>query len=208
VTRNGDGLDVSVSGEIGVPKPFHIVPIGATEFAVQGDNSLGVALFPGDKRVDPTVHFVTDNQGRALRFVASQNGHVTFDQPRIDKANADRINEVLAARIKAQKPFPGSEKALRLLLSDPDSGAGMGDGLAWVRAHNKASREKFLAELGPVESYTFKGVTKFGSDDYLVKRKNATETVLLVVDEQGILVSALQYDSRSRFAQMDLMPGS
>ena len=208
VTRNGDGLDVSVSGEIGVPKPFHIVPIGATEFAAQGDNPLGVALFPGDKRVDPTVHFVTDNQGRALRFVASQNGHVTFDQPRIDKANADRINEVLAARIKAQKPFPGSEKALRLLLSDPDSGAGMGDGLAWVRAHNKASREKFLAELGPVESYTFKGVTKFGSDDYLVKRKNATETVLLVVDEQGILVSALQYDSHSRFAQMDLMPGS
>jgi bla regulator protein BlaR1 len=208
VTRNGDGLDVSVSGEIGVPKPFHIVPIGTTEFAVQGDNPFGVSQFPGDKRIDPTVHFVTDNQGRALRFVASQNGHVTFDQPRIDKANADRINEVLAARIKAQKPFPGSEKALRLLLSDPDSGAGMGDGLAWVRAHNKASREKFLAELGPVESYTFKGVTKFGSDDYLVKRKNATETVLLVVDEQGILVSALQYDSHNRFAQMDLMPGS
>jgi hypothetical protein len=97
---------------------------------------------------------------------------------------------------------------LQLLLSDPDSGAGMGDGLAWVRAHNKASREKFIAELGPVESYTFKGVTKFGSDDYLVKRKNATETVLLVVDEQGILVSALQYDSHSRFAQMDLIPGS
>ena len=208
VTHSGDGLDVSVSGEIGVPKPFRIVPIGATEFAVQGDNPLGVFLFPGDKRIDPTVHFITDNQGRALRFVATQNGRVTFDQPRIDKAAADRINEVLAAHIKAQKPFPGSEKALRLLLSDPDSGAGMSDGLAWVRAHNKASREKFLAELGPVESYTFKGVTKFGSDDYLVKRKNATETVLLVVDEQGILVSALQYDSRSRFAQMDLVPGS
>jgi beta-lactamase regulating signal transducer with metallopeptidase domain len=208
VTRADRGLTVSVSGAIGVPNPFHIVPIGETRFAVEGDNSLGVSLFPGDKRAEPTVQFITDSHGRALRLVAYQNGRVILDQPRIDKAAADRINAALADRIKAQKPFPTSEKALQLFLSDPDSSAGMGDSLAWVRAHNKDAREKFLAELGPVESYTFKGVTKFGSDDYLVKRKRGTETVLLMLDEHGTLVSALQFDSRSRFAQMDLIPAT
>lgn len=149
--------------------------------------------FPGEKPLDATVHFITDANGHALRLVANQNGRVILDQPRIDKTAADRISDALAARIKAQKPFPGSEKALQLFLSDPGSGAGMSDGLARVRAHNKASREKFLAELGPVESYTFTGVTKFGSDRYLVKRQHDTETVLLVVDEDGTLASAFQY---------------
>ena len=207
VTRAGNGLQVSVSGEIGIPKPFHIVPIGKADFAVQGENPLGVNLLPGEKIIAPTVHFVMDSHGRALRLVANQNGRVILDQPRIGHAAADRINDALANRIKAQKPFPGSEKALRLFLSDPDSGTGMSDGLAWVRTHNKTARETFLAALGPVESFTFKGVTKFGSDDYLVKRQHGTETVLLVVDAQGTLVSALQYDSHSRFALMDLLPG-
>lgn len=62
-----------------------------------------------------------------------------------------------------------------------------------MRAHNKASRERFLAELGPVESHTFAGVTKFGSDRYLVKRQHAMETVLIVVDPDGTLATALQY---------------
>jgi bla regulator protein blaR1 len=193
VTRAGNGLTVSVSGEIGIPNSFRIAPLGETRFAVEGENPLNVMLYPGQKRVDATVHFITDAHGRALRMVAEQNGRVIFDQPRIDKVAADRISDALAARIKAQKPFPGSEKALRLFLSDPDSGAGMGDSLAWVRVHNKASREKFLAALGPVESYTYTGVTKFGSDSYLVKRQHDSETVLLVLDEQGTLVSAFQY---------------
>lgn len=208
VTRAGHELTVSVSGAIGVPNPFHIVPTGEARFAVEGENPLGVSLFPGDKPAEPTVQFITGSHGRALRLVAYQNGRVILDQPRIDKAVADRINDALAARIKALKPFPTSEKALQLFLSDPDSSAGMGDSLAWVRAHNKDAREKFLAELGPVESYTFKGVTKFGSDDYLVKHKHGMETVLLMLDEHGILVSALQFDSRSRFAQMDLIPAT
>ncbi|HUB91378.1 MAG TPA: M56 family metallopeptidase [Dyella sp.] len=193
VTRAGNGLTVSVSGQIGVPKPFHIVPLGKSRFAVQGINPLNETRFAGQQSIDVTVHFVTGANGRALRLIAEQNGRVILDQPRVDKVAADRISDALATRIKAQKPFPGSEKALRLFLSDPGGGAGMSDGLAWVRAHNKASREKFLAELGPVESYAFTGVTKFGSDSYLVKRQHGTETVLLVVDEDGTLASAFQY---------------
>jgi bla regulator protein blaR1 len=193
VTREGNGLNVSVSGQLGIPKPFHVVPIGENQFASAGMNPLGVSLGTGQQDTDAIMHFVTDDHGNVVRLVANQNGRVALDQPRIAKPAADRISDALAARIKAQKPFPGSEKALQLWLSDPDSGAGMSESLAWVRTHNKASREKYLAELGPVESYTFLGVNKFGYDSYLVKHRNGTETAYLVVDEQGILVSAARY---------------
>lgn len=191
VTREGNGLNVAISGQIAAREPFHIVPLGDNRFAVKG--------------IDATMRFITDANGHVLRLTSKQNGRDVLDEPRVDEATADRINDALAARIKAQKPFPGSEKALRLFLSDPDSGAGMSDSLAWMRTHNKEAREKFLAELGPVESYAFKGVTKFGSDDYLIKRAHGTETVLLMLDEQGTIVSALQFDSHSPFASTDLM---
>jgi len=182
VTRAGNGLTVSISGQIAAPEPFHIVPTGKTRFAVDGKDGA-------------SVHFVTDPHGHALRLVATQNGRVVLDRPRIDKAAADRINDALAARIKAQKPFPGSEKALQLLLSDPDSGAGMSPDLALVRKQQKASREKYLAEIGRVESYTFTGVSKFGSDTYLVKRKHGEERILLVVDADGTLATAVRFSS-------------
>lgn len=182
VTRAGNGLTVSISGQIAAPKPFHIVPISETRFAVEG-------------RDGASVHFVIDANGYASRLVATQNGRVVLDQPRIDKVTADQIDKSLADRIKAQKPFPGSGKALRLLLSDPDSGAGMSPALAWARNKQKASREKYLAEIGPVESYTFKGVSKFGSDTYLVKRKHGEETIMLVVDKKGTLVTAVRFSS-------------
>ncbi|GLQ99428.1 M56 family metallopeptidase [Dyella mobilis] len=181
VTRAGDGLTVRISGQIAAPKPFHLTPSGKALFAVKDG--------PGPA----TVHFVMDADGRASRLIASQNGRDVLDVTRIDATTAERINAALAARIKAQKPFPGSEKALQLFLSDPVSGAGMSDDLARIRAEQRASREKFLAELGPVESYTFTGVTKFGQDSYLVKRQHGTETVLMVIDANETLVSALQY---------------
>jgi beta-lactamase regulating signal transducer with metallopeptidase domain len=183
VTRAGNGLAVSVSGQMAAPQPYHLVPLGKTRFAIQG--------------MDATVHFVTDAHGYASRLVATRNkdGREFLDRPRTDKATADRINAALAARVKAQKPFPGSEKALQLFLSDPDGGAGMSNDLAWARNRQKASREKYLAEIGPVESYAFKGVSKFGQDTYLVKRQHGTETVYLVVDPDGTLATAVRFSS-------------
>lgn len=179
VTRANNGLTVSISGQIAAPKPFHIVPLGETRFAVEG--------------MDATVRFITDAAGHPLRLVAQQNGRDVLDALRIDKTAADRINAALAARIKAQKPFAGSERALRLLLSDPDSGAGMSADLARIRTEKRAAREKYLADLGPIESYGFTGVSKFGSDTYLVKHRQGTETVLLVLDTEGTLATAFRH---------------
>lgn len=179
VTRDGGGLTVRISGQIAAPKPFHIMPRSPTRFAVQG--------------MDASVEFVQEAQGPARRLVAYRRGRKVLDAPRVDKATADRIQAALAARVAAQKPFPGSEEALRRLLGDPDSGAGMSADLARLRTETRAARKAYLAQLGPVESYAFTGVSAFGSDSYRVKRRYGTENVLLVLDEQGTLVSAFRH---------------
>ena len=179
VTRFGNGLSIDISGQIAAPKPFHAVPLGANRFAVQGKPAV--------------ARFSMDANGQAMRMVVDMNGRTVLDTPRIDKAGADRIDAALAARIKAEKPYPGSLKALRLLLSDPDSGVGMSADLARIRVQQKASREKYLAELGPVQSYTFTGVNRFGNDVYSVVRAHGTETVTLVVGPDGTLESAFRH---------------
>ncbi len=179
VTRFGNGITVNISGQIAAPKPFHAVPLGADRFAVQGKPAV--------------AHFSMDANGQASRLDIEVNGHIALDAPRIDKAGADRIDAALATRIKAEKPYPGSLKALRLLLSDPDSGGGMSADLARIRVQQKASREKYLAELGPVQSYTFTGVNQFGNDVYSVVRAHGTETVTLVVGPDGTLESAFRH---------------
>jgi len=65
--------------------------------------------------------------------------------------------------------------------------------LARERRQQKAARERYLSRIGPVQSYAFTGVNEFGSDTYLVKRKNGDETIMLVVDEDGTLASAVRY---------------
>jgi hypothetical protein len=180
VTRAQGALSVRISGQMAAPKPFHLVRVDSDQFAVQGNDALA-------------VRFVRDASGRAARLIATQAGRTILDRPRIGEATAQRINDALAARIKAQKPFPGSEKALRLLLSDPDNGTGMSPELAWQRHQQKAEREKYNARIGAVQSYAFTGVSEFGSDTYLVKRKNGEETIMLVVDEDGTLATAVRY---------------
>jgi bla regulator protein blaR1 len=110
VTREGNSLNVSVSGQLGIPKPFHVVPTGENQFVSEGTNPLGVSRGTGAQDTDASMHFITDAHGNVLRLVANQNGRVILDESRIDKVAADRISSALAARIKAQKPFPGSEK--------------------------------------------------------------------------------------------------
>jgi hypothetical protein len=151
VTRADRGLSVSISGQMAAPKPFHLVHVAGDQFAVQGSDALA-------------VRFVLDVSGHAVRMIATQAGRVILDQPRIDEAAAQQINRARAARIKVQKPFPGSEKALRLFLGDPESDAGRSPGLAWERQQQKATREKYLSRIGPVRSYAFTGVNEFGAE--------------------------------------------
>jgi len=182
VSREPGGLVVAITGQMAAPAPFHVVRTDADRFVVRGNDALA-------------LRFVTDDAGRASRLVATQAGRVILDVPRIDEAEAQRIDGSLAARIEAQRPFPGSEAALRLFLSDSDGGAGMSPELAFERRRQKAERETYLARIGAVRSWTFTGVNAFGADTYLVKRANGEETVMLVVDPDGTLATAVRYSS-------------
>lgn len=180
VTQADGSLSVRITGQMAAPRPFQLVRVRDDRFSVRGNDTLA-------------VRFVRDTSGRAARLIATQAGRVVLDRPRIDDATALRINDALATRIREQKPFPGSEEALRLFLGDPDSGLGMSPELARERRQQKAARERYLSRIGPVRSYAFTGVNEFGSDTYLVKRKNGDETIMLVVDEDGTLASAVRY---------------
>jgi bla regulator protein blaR1 len=179
VTRTGNGLIIAISAQMAAPKPFYAVPLGADRFAVQGQPAV--------------VHFVMDASGHAQRMAIDMNGHTVLDTQRIDAAEATRIDAALAERIRAEQPYAGSEKALKLLLRDPIDGAGMSNDLAAVRQKQRASREQYLAELGPVVSYTFTGVNQYGDDVYSVKHAHGTETISLVVDPDGTLARAFRH---------------
>ena len=179
VTRSGDDLIIAISAQMAAPWPLYAVPLGADRFAVQGQAAV--------------AHFVMDASGHAQRMVIDVHGHVVLDTQRIDAAEAGRIDAALAERVDADRPYPGSEKALKLLLRDPDNGAGMSKDLMDIRLKQKASREHYLAELGPVQSYTFTGVNKYGDDVYSVKHVNGTETISLVVDPDGTLARAFRH---------------
>jgi hypothetical protein len=179
VTRSGNGLVIAISAQMAAPRPFYAVPLGADRFAVQGQPTI--------------VHFVMDAGGQAQRMVVETRGHVVLDTQRIDAVEAGRIDATLAERIDAQKPYPGSVKALQLLLRDPVDGAGMSKDLAEIRKQQRASREQYLAELGPVLSYTFTGVNQYGDDVYSVKHAHGAETIALVVDPDGSLARAFRH---------------
>lgn len=173
VTREGNGLRLVVTAQPSAAKPFYALPLGADRFALQG--------------TDLIIGFRMDAHGRVQQLDVLTNGHAMFSADRVSLAEGQRIDAALAARIKAQKPFPGSQEVLQLLLNDPVSGAGMSKDVAHARTRQRASGENYLARLGPVQSYSFTGVNHFGDDVYRVNHAHGIETVILAVGPLGIL---------------------
>ncbi|WP_426270533.1 M56 family metallopeptidase [Dyella kyungheensis] len=176
IARKDNHLVLRISGQVAFKGPMDLYPRNSEAFFIPGMNA--------------SVDFLRDVQGGTKALVGSVDGHVAVRANRVNKAAADQIHKALAQRIAEQKPFAGSEKALQLLLSDPDGDAGISPELAKARQEQKPDREKYLAKLGPVTSYKFGGVTDFGWDRYIVERRNGAETVYLLVDGSGLIISA------------------
>ncbi len=171
ITLDGTQLSAQLSGQQAVA----FFPIGGANFAA--------------KLVNAQISFVANGPGPATALVLHQNGHDT-SAPRVSDVVAGQIEAALATRVNAQKPFPGSEKALQLLLSEQGETAGMSSTLAQARAAQKIQREQYLAKLGPVTSYEFAGVTNQGWDKYTVRHEHGTEEMLFLMDAKGIIVNA------------------
>jgi bla regulator protein blaR1 len=76
------------------------------------------------------------------------------------------------------------------LLNDPDDSAGMSPGLAQARNEQRQARHAYLAQLGPVTSFEFLGVSRQGWDKYLVRHVHGTEEMSLLLDSNDTIVSA------------------
>jgi bla regulator protein BlaR1 len=123
--------------------------------------------------------------------VLHQNGHDTT-APRINATAVQEMQIALAARVSSQQPFPGSEADLQIVLSqNPDSPA-LSPSLAKARRDQKEKLDAYLAQLGPVTSHQFVGVSAQGWDKYLVRHTRGSEEVSFVLDNDGTIVGAFR----------------
>jgi CubicO group peptidase (beta-lactamase class C family) len=147
-------------------------------------------LYPASDR----EWFFTNNPAR-LTFEVGSNGDVkglqqhmddtTLSASRISAAEASRIAEELAAKVKNQTQDPATEAALRRNIDDlregkPDYGR-MSPGLANVTRQQLSDLQNLIFGLGAVKSVTFKGVGPAGADMYDVAfEKGATQWRIIV----------------------------
>jgi CubicO group peptidase (beta-lactamase class C family) len=151
-------------------------------------------FFP--KVVDAEIEFSNDDdQGRPGQLILHQNGR---DQPakRLDDAESKRIADAAAAakRIKDQTPAPGSEAVLRkmiegLRLGQPDYDL-MSPALAAVTRQQLPQLQPSIAQLGSVQSVSFKGVGPAGADIYQVKFENGSLEFRIWLAPDGKIGSA------------------
>ena len=174
ITHDGVQLSAQLSGQ----QPVQFSAVGNSEFLA--------------KALNARISFVQNSQGQTTGMIFRQNGH-EIAAPRVSEVAGGQINSALSARVAGQQPFPGSDKALRLLLSDPDDSTGMSQEIAQARSEQKTAREKYLAKLGPVTSYEFAGVTNQGWDKYLVRHEHGSEDMLFVLDSNGTIVGAVRH---------------
>ncbi|MET0255265.1 MAG: M56 family metallopeptidase, partial [Luteibacter sp.] len=153
VARKGDGLTVTPIGQLAAQ--------GTIDIFATSDNRFSLPA------LDATLEFVRGADRRASTLVVRVHGdNVIMEARRIDQAAADRIRDGLAARVRDQKPFPNSEKALKQMLSGSPATEGMTPLAARGAAANRESLQKLFDFLGPVQSYKFEGVADYGWDIY------------------------------------------
>jgi CubicO group peptidase (beta-lactamase class C family) len=147
-------------------------------------------FFP--KVVDAELEFTKDDeQGRPTEMILHQGGR---DQPakRLDDAEFKRIADAAAAaakRFKDQTAVPGSDAALRKMIEDlrlgkPDYDH-MSTGLAAATRQQLSQLQSTLAQLGALQSVTFKGVGPGGADIYAVKFENGSLEYRILLGTDG-----------------------
>jgi hypothetical protein len=161
---------------------------------VQATGQTRAAVYPKNdtefyyKAVDAQITFEADAQGHTSGLILHQNG---LDQhaKRIDDATAKQLEDFAAQRFKDQKPFPGSETALRgqiegLQRRQPDLDVLTPD-FAKIARPQAEHFESLIGDLGALTSVTFKGVGAGGFDIYEVKFERGTIDWRILIDAEG-----------------------
>lgn len=154
IRRDGDHLVAQVISDA----PRALFPSSDTEF------------FARD--ADVAVRFPGDAQGPAGSVTLTQFGREQ-SASRLDEARTHQLMEKverIAKRFKDQKPLPGSEAALRKLISGIASGTPdyeqMSKPFADLTREQLSGMQGFIRDLGPLQSINFRGVGGAGGDLY------------------------------------------
>jgi CubicO group peptidase (beta-lactamase class C family) len=156
-------------------------------------------LFPSSEREffakddDIELSFTADADGPATAIRFRLNGWER-NGPRMEEARARQLIgtvEGIARRFKAQTPLPGSEPAIRTLLSGLASGnpdfERMNPRFADFTRQQLPDLQRFLGNLGALKSLTFHRVAPEGDDQYdLDFEKGALRIGVLLSDDGRI----------------------
>jgi len=165
-----------------------------SQLYVQATNQPRTAVFPKSnteffyKVVDARITFETDSQGHANTLILHQGGR---DQKakRIDDATAKRLEDTAAQRFKDQKPFPGSEAAIRVEIDEMQrkqpNYERMTPEFAEVARPQEEHVEGLIGGLGTLQSITFKSVGPGGFDIYEVKFEHGSLDWRILLDTDG-----------------------
>lgn len=175
ISRNGNQLLSQLTGQ----QAIEIYPESATKFFV--------------KVVNAQLSFILGEQGEVTALVLHQNG-ANMNAPRIDAAEAEKINGALAEKVKNQQPTPGTEEALRKLIAtlaseSPDYSI-MSEGMAKATKEQWAGLHGGAIALGAVQSVKFDGIGDDGWDLYEVKHENGRSDWRIVTSDDGIITGA------------------
>ena len=135
-----------------------------------------VEIFPESQakffssEVRAQISFDSDASGKVTGLVLHQGG-MEQHAPRINAEAAKAVEDALLARIKANKPSPGTEAAIRHQIGSMEKTgefdyAAMTPELAAVARSQVAIGGPLFARLGAFKSLTFKNVSQGGGDVY------------------------------------------
>jgi hypothetical protein len=184
----GPGMLISLEGnqllsKLGTQNPVPIFPESETLFFA--------------KVVDAQIEFpATDAGAKASEMTLHQNGR---DQKakRLDEAGVKRLADAAAAaakRFQEQTAAPGGETALRKMVENIQAGTPdydmMSSGLATVTRRQLPQLRPRFAELGAVQSITFKGVAASGHDIYQIKLEKGSLEYRIAMTPDGKVENA------------------
>jgi len=183
--------------------PAMLITLEGNQLLSKLGNQNALPIFPESptlfflKVVDAQLEFaMPDPQSPPTQLTLHQNGRDIVAK-RMDDAEAKRVADAAAAtakRIKDQTAAPGSEAALRKLIEDARLGkpdyANMSPGLANAARQQLSQQQLSLAQLGALQSLTFKGVGPAGPDIYQAKFEHGTLEYRIWLAPDGKIESA------------------
>ncbi len=151
VTRDGDHYLSRLTGQMNV------------EFFPESQTKFFATVVPAQ------ISFDSDAGGRVTALVLHQAG-LEQRAPRVSAETAKALEDALLSRMRANKPSPGTEAALRHQIESMETGtrdfAPLTPQMAAVARAQWPGTSQMIAGLGALKSVTFKNVAPGGADVY------------------------------------------